>query len=1236
MIIECKTCHSRFRLDESKITGKGIKVRCRNCGAHIVVLTEAASASPDNASDKKESFDQKSELPPPPPDNLIRFPKQASHTSTPSKAEDKSEIDMAFEQLFRKTTEETAEPKTAEPETAESKTAEPETVEPKTVEPKAAEPKTIEPKAAEPKIAETKIAETKIAETKIAEPKTAAVNPSQELPPFEPPTEVLRFDPPAELLFETEAKPDFQASAEEQMFDVSAELLPGVPKSFAFEDESFDLASKILTETSAMADEPIPSLKDKESFLKELETQSLPNFQASAEEQMFDVPAELPSGVPDSFAFEDDVFDMESEETTEPPAMEEQPVASFEDSSCFLKQFETQDLPGFQEPDEEQMSDVSAELPPDKPETSEFQDEAFDLAPEATTELPAMEEQPTQSLEEEDESLQESETQSQPDFQVSIEQQKLYMPTEFPFDDKPEAFEPQEEALDTAPEEVTTEPPAMEVQLTTSFEDDTDSLQEPETQNQPDFQVSIEQQTLYMPTEFPLDDKPETSELQDEALFMAPEEMTPEPPAMEEPPAQSLEEEDESLQESETQSLPGSQVPDEKQKLYMPIEYSFDDIPETSELEDEAFDTAPEVIIELPEPEEQPTQSFEDGDEFFKKFAAQALPNFQASTEEEKLDTPEELSLGEPESSTFEEFDTAPEVIIKPPATKTRPAQALEEGDDFFKKFEAEALSNFQAPVEEQKPDTPEELPSGVPDSFAFEDDVFDTEPEEATKPPAMEKQPVQSSEEEDDFNAFEAQIMQTFQMPAVEEEPMLDTPEEFSLGEPESSTFEEFDTAPEMTKPPATKTRPAQYLEEEDDTLNTFKIQMMQTFQMPVEEEPMPDTPEELPLDAPESSTFEEETFEPASGMTPEPSTMEEQPAQPTEEDDADFFKEFEAQILRNFSAPKEEKPTTIDLDIPDEFPVDPQKPSFSFQNKAPGLTPEVAARPPAINEQHAPSAMENNDISMAITPKSTDLSIERTAFEIPDEAYQPTDASEIAVDGNETPAYAYTPDTEPESDTPHAPKENTYEETPEQIYTATKPAKPPARKRVHEPSDSRLLPIAGAVLLLVLLGAAGYYFGFNEQGRRYAGNISRQAVAFLNEKVFKKTETSAAQYEVTDVIGRYYESGASSQKIFVISGLVTNLSSVGKSGIRIHASLLDHTGRILMEQSVYAGNVLSWTKIKTESQNTLEKALANPLGEHLINMDVTPGKSIPFMVLFFDAPESFRSYKIEANDSP
>ena len=129
------------------------------------------------------------------------------------------------------------------------------------------------------------------------------------------------------------------------------------------------------------------------------------------------------------------------------------------------------------------------------------------------------------------------------------------------------------------------------------------------------------------------------------------------------------------------------------------------------------------------------------------------------------------------------------------------------------------------------------------------------------------------------------------------------------------------------------------------------------------------------------------------------------------------------------------------------------------------------------------------------------------------------------------------------------------------------------------------------------------------------------------------KPAALAAPKYDIRNVIG-YYESGGASPRILVIKGQVANLSTVEKSGIRVHAALLDNTDVVLAQQAVYAGNLLSGEAIRKGNRDALSKALENRFGEGLANMHVAPGKAIPFMVVFFDAPANMDSYKLEAKD--
>jgi len=169
---------------------------------------------------------------------------------------------------------------------------------------------------------------------------------------------------------------------------------------------------------------------------------------------------------------------------------------------------------------------------------------------------------------------------------------------------------------------------------------------------------------------------------------------------------------------------------------------------------------------------------------------------------------------------------------------------------------------------------------------------------------------------------------------------------------------------------------------------------------------------------------------------------------------------------------------------------------------------------------------------------------------------------------------------------------------------------------------------PAMAAVLAILLV--AGGYLGLTTSGRRtLEGAVPGIAALWGGNPAVPET----TKYDLRNVIG-YYESGAASPRILVIKGQVANLSKAEKSGIRVHAALLYNTDAVLVQQVVYAGNVLTGEAIRKGDRDALSKTLGNRFGEGLANMHVAPGKAIPFMVVFFDAPAIFDSYKLEAKD--
>jgi len=193
--------------------------------------------------------------------------------------------------------------------------------------------------------------------------------------------------------------------------------------------------------------------------------------------------------------------------------------------------------------------------------------------------------------------------------------------------------------------------------------------------------------------------------------------------------------------------------------------------------------------------------------------------------------------------------------------------------------------------------------------------------------------------------------------------------------------------------------------------------------------------------------------------------------------------------------------------------------------------------------------------------------------------------------------------------------------------------PVEPPVRRGSPAPESPRPRSSAGIAVALVVavLLATGGYLGLTPSGRK---TLERAIPGMAALWGGNPASSGAPKYDLRNVIG-YYESGRASSRILVIKGQVANLSKVDKSGIRVQATLLDNTDAVLAQQAVYAGNLLSGEAIRKGDRDTLSKTLGNRFGEGLANMNVAPNKAIPFMVVFFDAPTTMDSYKLEAKDS-
>jgi len=104
MIVQCNVCNTNYRLDDSKVTAKGVKVRCTKCQNVFVVTPPPETVEPNQEEGFKISSESQHE--PTPKTTEVDFSKFSGETSAPQQEEEKPKppswnlggVDFTFEE----------------------------------------------------------------------------------------------------------------------------------------------------------------------------------------------------------------------------------------------------------------------------------------------------------------------------------------------------------------------------------------------------------------------------------------------------------------------------------------------------------------------------------------------------------------------------------------------------------------------------------------------------------------------------------------------------------------------------------------------------------------------------------------------------------------------------------------------------------------------------------------------------------------------------------------------------------------------------------------------------------------------------------------------------------------------------------------------------------------------------------------------------------------------------------
>ena len=103
----------------------------------------------------------------------------------------------------------------------------------------------------------------------------------------------------------------------------------------------------------------------------------------------------------------------------------------------------------------------------------------------------------------------------------------------------------------------------------------------------------------------------------------------------------------------------------------------------------------------------------------------------------------------------------------------------------------------------------------------------------------------------------------------------------------------------------------------------------------------------------------------------------------------------------------------------------------------------------------------------------------------------------------------------------------------------------------------------------------------------------------------------------------------------MYIIRGKIVNNYPQSRSHILIKATIEDYNKNPIDRKLAYAGNIFTERELQTITIDELEKAYKNKTGENNANMNIQLGDSVPFMIVFYNLPDSISEFVVETISS-
>ena len=191
------------------------------------------------------------------------------------------------------------------------------------------------------------------------------------------------------------------------------------------------------------------------------------------------------------------------------------------------------------------------------------------------------------------------------------------------------------------------------------------------------------------------------------------------------------------------------------------------------------------------------------------------------------------------------------------------------------------------------------------------------------------------------------------------------------------------------------------------------------------------------------------------------------------------------------------------------------------------------------------------------------------------------------------------------------------------EQIKIPAMPAEKVSEKR--KSGIFRYLLIA--LLIIVIFIGAGYAV------YRWSPNfVSSLLVKDEPEKMETPpvVDDGGSRLAILTVDGTFVDSPKSG-RLFVVHGKVVNKYATKRSHLRVKASILDDSGKIIQEKLSYAGYPFVKEALVNLTLEEIDACMEDRHGDRNTNINISPDTSLDFSIVFHDLPDNVSHFEVE-----